>query len=903
MDISGGLAALSLLSNSNSFATYGATTPVDSRAVRVAKAQFTTPASTPTWLLPTNNTPLDQQVSAIEALPTIIDTGTSATSSTNPDVQTSLTTYKALDRLRTLAQASAATTASAASRTQLNAIFERGLADLQTFLSQAATSKVALAFGTATRRSDSVAVATPNTMTVAGATVAASRTTALAGLTGNEVFRIDLSRPNRSDSVIVDLSQGSQPPTLTSVSAQINAAVSAIPELDQNGAVVLDANGVAVPKWTAKFTPVKTGNGWGLTLATSNDQERVQLTDQGASDAVVVASGVTGPGAVATTQLYRFDNAAGALSQVTLGSIAAVDRTASAQAALTTPTSKIAGVTPASTKVAATTAAAAVASDAAGNSYVVGTTMGDIGTNLSSGASDLFLTKLDSKGGVVWQRSLGADGSASGAAVSLAPNGNIVVAGTVNGNFDGNNADGDIVVSRFDANGDEQFSTLVRSPGADTASAVAVGGDGTIYVGGQVASGGGDAFIARLDATGKLAERRTIDSGGSDAVNALAIGGDGNLLAVVKTGTTTSVRSFSATSLATDLGNVSLGTVDARSLAVSTNGTIAVAGSSTTGGNRDGFVSRIDSGLTTTTTTAIATSGSDQVDSVAWLGNDIVAGGRTSGALDGALRGAVDGFVARINGSSGAIDKVSQFGVPLATASPVRVAVEAGGTNKIGALGFAGGVLNPGGSHELVAQTSLRAGDEFSLKVGNGPTVKVVIAADDTVATLVARIAQQTGSKTAVVDGFTSAGDVLRFQASDTTPIVLTAGAAGQDALAKLGIEPQRLTVPPVPKPSDPKVTPGGTFSLGLSDALNLTTAQAAAATLTILKSAISNTQTAYRSLYWDSGKAALVNAYGGGAAAPTAAQSAQLANYQLALARLTSAAANTSTTTAFTGF
>lgn len=900
VNFSNSLAALSLLSNNNSFADYGDTTTVDSRAVRLAKAQFTLPAATPPWKLLASKAPLAQQVSSIEALPTIVDTSTSSTTSANPDVRTSLTAYKALDRLQTLAQASVAATASAADRSRLNAAFARGLADLKTFLSNAPTDKVALSFGTATRRNDSVAVATPKTLTVAGAGVAASRLDALAGLTGNEVFRIDLSRPGRSDKLTIDLSQGPQPPTLTSVSDAINVVVSAIPQIDANGAVVLDAKGVIVPKWTAKFTPVKTGDKWGLTLTTSNDQERVQLTDNNAKDAVVVASGVTAPDAVATTQLYRFDDAAGTLSKAALGTIAAVDRTATASAALTA-TKPAAGVTHATVTVAATTTAQAVVSDATGNSFVVGTTTGDIGANLSSGAGDLFLTKLDTKGAVIWQRSLGADGSASGAAVSLAPNGDVVVAGTVNGNFDGNTADGDIVVSRFDTAGDEKFSTLVRSPGADTANAVAVAGDGTIYVGGQTATGSGDAFIARLSPSGRLAERRTIDSGGKDAVKALAIGGAGNLLAVVKTGATTSVRSFGAASLGTDLGSITLGTVDARALAVSSDGSIAVAGASTTAGDRDGFVTRINSALTTAATTTFATSGDDQVDSVAWLGQTIVAGGRTTGALDGPRNGAVDGFVARVDGSSGAIEAVRQFGAPLATASPVRVAVEVGGTNRVSALGLASGVLNPSGSVKLVAQTSLRAGDEFSLKVGKGPTVKIVVAAADTVKTLVARIAQQTGSKSAVVDGFSISGDVLRFQASDATPIVLTAGGAGKDALAKLGIEPQRLTVPPTPRASDPKVSPGGTFGLVLSGALNLTTAKDAAAALKTVKSAISTTQSAYRSLYWDAGKAALVDGYAGGAVTLTSAQSAQLANYQEALARLTPA--DTTTSTAYTGF
>jgi len=230
------------------------------------------------------------------------------------------------------------------------------------------------------------------------------------------------------------------------------------------------------------------------------------------------------------------------------------------------------------------------------------------------------------------------------------------------------------------------------------------------------------------------------------------------------------------------------------------------------------------------------------------------------------------------------------------------VAVQAGGTNKVGLLGLTAGVLNPAGSGTLVAQTSLRAGEEFSLKVGKGATVKVVIAADDTVKSLVARIARLTGSKTAVTAARNGSADILRFQATETTPIVLIAGAPNKDALAKLGLEPQRLTAPPLPKTGEPKVRPGGTFSLDLSDALNLGTVKDAAVALKTIKSAIITVQGAYRSLYWDSGKAALVNGYSGGTATASAYQKAQLAGYQQALARLTPASDSNAIPT-YTGF
>ena len=59
-----------------------------------------------------------------------------------------------------------------------------------------------------------------------------------------------------------------------------------------------------------------------------------------------------------------------------------------------------------------------------------------------------------------------------------------------------------------------------------------------------------------------------------------------------------------------------------------------------------------------------------------------------------------------------------------------------------------------------------------------------------------------------------------------------------------------------------------------------------AAVSLARIKSAISIAQTGYRSLYWDDGKAALVDGKGGGGASANR-ELAQAARYQAALDRL----------------
>ena len=329
-------------------------------------------------------------------------------------------------------------------------------------------------------------------------------------------------------------------------------------------------------------------------------------------------------------------------------------------------------------------------------------------------------------------------------------------------------------------------------------------------------------------------------------------------------------------------------------MAGSTSAALAGAQANSLGGGRDGFVTRIDSALNSASTSYVATAADDQVDSVAFVNGALYVGGRTTGALDGAKRGSVDGFVGRIDATSGAIENVTQFGQISLRTEPVRISAGAGGDTVLGALGLHRGALNPEASIKLVAQTSLRAGDEFSLRIQGGAAKKVVIQADDTLTTLADRIRGLTGSKAVVATAIVSGSMVLRIDAKAGSSVALVAGAPGKDALEKLGLNPTRLAVPVIAARGAPKVRPGGNFGLALTEALNLSTSKDAAATLTIIKSAISTTQTAYRSLYWDDGKARLTDGVKPGAGAMTPAQAAQLASYKSALARLTPAADNT---------
>jgi WD40 repeat protein len=831
-------------------------------------------------------------------------------------VQASFTTYKALDKLRVLAETASSKTASNAQRAATQKTFAKGLADLQTYLATAPSDKVSLAFGKPSSSATSAKLAATNVYETEGKGLVKARSDAIPGLTGSEQFSITLAKPGVTPQVVtVDLAAGAQPPTIDSVAAQLNAAISSIPSLAADGTPQLDAGGNPVPRWRAAFKATNENGKWGLTLSNPTGIEQVTLDQTNAKDALIVATGQTALDAPSATQIFRLDDPAGANGRVSMGTIQALDRQATAQNVLagkkttiTTATTDLDGkvktVKTDTSNVYASTDAAAVVTDAQGNSYIVGTTQGDLGANLSDGDDNLFLTKMDGAGNVVWQRSLGASGSSTGAAVSLAPDGSVVVAGTVTGSYGGASTDGDMVVARYSANGDEKFSTVVRSLNVtpDVAKAVAVGSDGSVYVGGRIGAGN-DGFVARIDSTGKIAERRTIAGPGSDSVNALAVDNDGNVLALVSHDGTAEVRKLQGDALATDLGSISLGTADARAMAVADDGTIAVGGATSSAiagdqvnaisGSRDGFVTRIDADLTGASTTYLGTDKDDQVDSVAFMDGALYAGGRTTGDLAATRRGPTDGFVSRLDASTGAIGNTTQFGQALLRTEPVRVAADPGGASAVSALGFGRGTINATASARVTTQTTLKPGDYFSFSADDGATRKLTILADDTLSSIATRLQGMLGASKASVTATAVDGvQQLRITMKSGHELELIAGANGNDALAKLGMAPQRISSPTPVSKSAPKVRPGGNYGLDIGEGMSLLDIDSAKASLGKIKDAISMTQTAYRSLYWDDAKANLVDGSKRNAATgrqSTAIEQAQLANYQAALSRLNS--------------
>jgi len=223
----------------------------------------------------------------------------------------------------------------------------------------------------------------------------------------------------------------------------------------------------------------------------------------------------------------------------------------------------------------------AIAVNAAGNAYVTGYT-GDMAFPVTDGAfqtsfggggatPDAFVSELKADGtGLVYSTFLGSDGGNVGNygnAIVLDSAGHAFVAGTTssttfpvtNGAYQ-SNMDGysNAFVTEFSADGSSQvFSTYLggSSPFGDTAVAIAVDGNGAVYVAGNTSSAdfpltagvvegasveansyfsgyGPGGYVTKLSADGTALQYSTLLEDPADVVSGLAVDGNGSVYVV-----------------------------------------------------------------------------------------------------------------------------------------------------------------------------------------------------------------------------------------------------------------------------------------------------------------------------------------------------------------------------------
>ncbi|HEY0107672.1 MAG TPA: hypothetical protein VGB91_16445 [Rhizomicrobium sp.] len=895
-----------------------------------AQAQANTAVATPSATAATSATANDsppweaQQPSqnAMDAkvlsMTNFLDTGnvplgatTTADQKTEQDNQKLFSLYTAVNTLAYIAKMGQRDGTTAGQLAGLNARFQAGLAQVQTYIAKTSFDNFTLQ---AAAPSASV---TSSVVVPFGAFDYQTRTlvnnanlgNALPGLSASDSFTIAIKKGGSTSNVAIDLSQVQGPLTLDNVVSYVNQTL-------------------AAGGFSTRFQKVLTA---GTVLDPTKATYGLQVSP-GGSETVSLSS------AAATPSLYMVGSSGQATSVTTTTTAAGATTTSSTNADQqgrliklsdldsAAPTST-ASVTAAPSS--GTTTANATAVDASGNVYVLGNATGSFGNQVNQGSQDAYLTKYDSAGNVLWTRLLGSTGTASGTSLALDPTGGVVIAGATNADLlptsvaDGNT---DTYVARYDANGNQTWVKQLQTLSQNQAASVSVDASGNVFIGGQVSGGvigkgqvkvgGADAYVAKLDKKGNLVYEKQFGTAAADSVAATATASDGSLyVASVQNGHAIVAKyangdATQAPVWQRDLGDLQNGggigglAVSGNQLYVSgttqnadlTAGGAAGIANAASGGGGDAFVFNLtDQGATAAANyvSYVGTGAADKAGQMTVGGDGAVyLTGTTNGTFAGQTRNidkVGNAFVTAL-APDGAIAWTKQTGGLDGISTGAGIAVDTSGSSVLDALGLPKGTINPVQSVDLTAQTSLRAGDSFKIQIQGvaARTATVTIDAGETLQSLATKIniQLQTYGKASV--NYTGGAEGLKIAANPGQTIALVAGPAQFDALARLGIATGTLSAPAAsgssgatPSSASSSASSMPAFGLGLGTSFDLTTKTGTDLARSQLLGVLSKIQSAYQTT-----NAPPAAATGPGNNSGTASPylTSQLSSYNLAL-------------------
>lgn len=323
-----------------------------------------------------------------------------------------------------------------------------------------------------------------------------------------------------------------------------------------------------------------------------------------------------------------------------------------------------------------------VASDSAGNVYVVGNFQGSIdlggGVFTSHGDWDVFLAKLDPNGEPLWQKQFGDQLTDLAGGIAVDPSGKVFVTGGFTGAVDfGTGAlsspgDSSVFVAAFSADGDALWARGFGGAGPQIGLGVAAGvgsvvvtgsyGGSIDFGGGPVISAGGvDAFVLRLDSSGNTSWATAFASKWNEQGRGAAITPNGDVVVAgwfdgdLTIGVTGLVVDGPRDAFVVELGGVDaslhwvaeiggLGDDLAAAVASDGNGAAYVAGwfegdaafgvgTATAVGGRDGFVARFDGDGGLDWVAPVGGALDDALGAVAVTGDGAVAVGSAKGSV------------------------------------------------------------------------------------------------------------------------------------------------------------------------------------------------------------------------------------------------------------------------------
>jgi len=191
-----------------------------------------------------------------------------------------------------------------------------------------------------------------------------------------------------------------------------------------------------------------------------------------------------------------------------------------------------------------------------GSAYITGVTYGSFDGQPSLGqGGDAFLSKFTADGVKLWTRIIGSAGSDASYSVTAGSDGAVYITGSTGATYTNNAVDvkPDAFLTRFNASGTKEWTTLIGASGNDQSYSVTTGPDGYVYitgytdspfVDGQANSGYQDAFLTKIssfdqETTVKAGDKiwtTLIGTSGTDYANSVTVGSDGGIYITVVSG-------------------------------------------------------------------------------------------------------------------------------------------------------------------------------------------------------------------------------------------------------------------------------------------------------------------------------------------------------------------------------
>lgn len=833
--------------------------------------------------------------------------------------------YQGLSTLDGVAERMTAKGVAASDKSRLEAIFAKGISQVTDYVSALKLEQIRLGFGVAATTARSVVgVPKPATEYLAPA-LTSSTSTPVPAFEGDVKFDIKINRIGVDHNVSIDLADmGATPRTMGAVITFINDKLAAEGVETRFASQRMPGEKRTVKVGGKLIDLPPTADQWALKVKVGT-AETVSFSAPDTAGAVYMAQSVGDPdpdGKASTAdstvvqQFLKFQTDNGAPDPL---QPAGTSSWTDGQVFSKTLAPEI-----------KTVRATKVGPD--GSVYMLADVTGKVGGQDIRGSQDVALLKYDSAGKLTYARTLGASETASGLSLAVAADGRIAIAGSVTGELSGavdgplnSGASGsfaalsDGFVTLFDADGQEVWTARRGARQADEASDVSFGANGEVYVAGRAKSavpgtatlGDWDSYVQgfKIGTDGKLKTlfSQSFGTAGADRPAGMVVDGDFLTTASVEGGRGV-LRRFDISSgapvqVATrDLGDLQGGDIIGLEL---DGGELVVAGNTANGalsagavtrahaGGTDAFAARLSADLSAAPSDAIAYyggTGDDRATSLAVADGQVWLGGSAGTDLPGQPAvGEKDGFLTRLDVDAGAIVWSRRFTGKDGQAAPTAIAATSTGASVLDRMGLPNGTLDMTDSTRLTAVSAVRAGDQFTIKVGSGRAATITLDDKDTLDTLAQKIRRASGFQAKVsISTISGVRRLTIAPVNDRSLIEISPGKTDKDALEILGISEGVVratkTIDGKTRPADGKEM---LYGLGLERGLGLSSAEEIAHARADLQTAMGVIRTAYKDLVAAaSPKAAEAKAAPKG---PVPAYlTGQIANYQAALARLT---------------